>query len=148
MKKILIAYTSRAGNTEQMASYIAEGVRMAGAEPEVKKISECKDEKAVQGYDGYIFGCPTYHRDMTEGMKRFLFLAKKAGLEGKIGGAFGSYTHSGDAPGSILDTMQNVFEMHVSELGSLLIKEKIVPTDECLRACQAYGRSIGEQVGN
>ena len=30
MKKILIAYESRNGNTEQMAEYIAEGVRMNG----------------------------------------------------------------------------------------------------------------------
>ena len=30
MKKVLIAYISRAGHTQQMADYIAEGVRMAG----------------------------------------------------------------------------------------------------------------------
>ncbi|MBP1726529.1 MAG: Flavodoxin, partial [Deltaproteobacteria bacterium] len=30
MKKILVAYESRTGNTEKMAQYIAEGVRIGG----------------------------------------------------------------------------------------------------------------------
>jgi flavorubredoxin len=63
-----------------MASYIAEGIRMSGHDVEQKRISEIKTEKDISGYDGYVFGCPTYHRDMTEGMKRFLFVAHSAGL--------------------------------------------------------------------
>jgi len=79
-------------------------------------------------------------------MKTFLFLAEKAGLEGKIGGAFGSYTHSGDAPGIILDTMQYVFKMTLSNLGSLRIKEAVIGTPDGTKACQDYGRSLGEQL--
>ena len=76
MKKILIAYFSRTGKTEAMANYIAEGVRFCGHTAEVKKISEIKGEKDFDGYDGCILGCPTYHRDMTDNMKTFLFLAR------------------------------------------------------------------------
>ena len=72
MKKVLVAYTSRTGKTEKMANYIAEGIRFSGNDAVLKKISEVKDEKALAGYDGYVFGCPTYHRDMTAGMKTFL----------------------------------------------------------------------------
>ena len=79
-------------------------------------------------------------------MKTFLFLAEKAGLEGKVGGAFGSYTHSGDAPGIILDTMQYVFKMAVSDLGSLRIKEAVIGTPDGMKACRDYGRSLGEQL--
>lgn len=148
MAKVLIAYFSRTGNTERMAGYIAEGVRMNGHEVEEKRINEIKSEKDLLGYDGYIFGCPTYHRDMTDGMKRFLFLAHAAGLEGKVGGAFGSYTHSGDAPKLIYDTMENVFRMKVTDLGSFNLKEDVVPKNEGLRACQAYGRAIGEGLAS
>jgi flavodoxin len=144
MARILIAYFSRTGNTERMAGYIAEGVRISGHEVEEKRISAIKSEKDLVGYDGYIFGCPTYHRDMTDGMKRFLFLAHSAGLEGKVGGAFGSYTHSGDAPKLIYDTMENVFRMKMTDLGSFKLKEDVVSKAEGLRACQAYGRAIGE----
>jgi len=52
----------------------------------------------LAGFDSYIFGCPTHHKDMTNGMKQFLFIAaERAGLEGRAGGAFGSHTHNGEA---------------------------------------------------
>jgi len=146
MKNVLIAYYSRTGNTEKMAEYIAEGVRFSGNNAEIKKLSEIKTEKDMDGYDGYVFGCPTYHRDMTENMKTFLFLAEKAKLEGKVGGAFGAYTHSGDAPKYIFDTMQYVFKMDMTQLGSLLLEERIIGLSEGLRTCQDYGKVLGEKL--
>lgn len=147
MKKVLIAYDSRTGNTEKMAEYIAEGVRMAGHQAELRKISTIKNEKDLQGYDGYIFGCPTYHRDMTGGMKTFLFLVEKAKLAGKVGGAFGSYTHSGDAPGIIFDTLEHVFKMNVTDLGSFNLKEHLIDQREGLKACQDYGKGVAAKLG-
>ncbi len=129
-----------------MAEYIAEGVRISGHDAELRKISEIKKPEDLQGYDAYIFGSPTYHRDMMGSMKTFLFLAEKAGLKGKIGGAFGSYIHSGDAPGIILDTMQYIFNMSISNLGSLRLKEPVISTPDGMKACHDYGRSIGEQL--
>jgi flavodoxin len=146
MKKILIAYDSRTGNTKQMAEFIAEGVRISGHEAELEKITAIKNEKALQGYDAYVFGCPTYHRDMTDGMKTFLFLVQKAGLKGKAGGAFGSHTHSGDAPKLIFDTMEYVFKMDMVDLGPFKLKEDIVPTGEGMRACQDYGKAMAQKV--
>ena len=146
MKKVLIAYDSRTGNTKQMAEFIAEGVRISGHEAELEKITAIKNEKALQGYDAYIFGCPTYHRDMTNGMKTFLFLVQKAGLKGKAGGAFGSHTHSGDAPKLIFDTMEYVFKMDMVNLGPFKLKEDIVPTGEGMRACQDYGKAMAQKV--
>ena len=146
MKKVLIAYDSRTGNTKQMAEFIAEGVRISGNEAELEKITAIKNEKALQGYDAYVFGCPTYHRDMTNGMKTFLFLVQKAGLKGKAGGAFGSHTHSGDAPKLIFDTMEYVFKMDMVDLGPFKLKEDLVPTGEGMRACQDYGKAMAQKV--
>jgi flavorubredoxin len=145
MAKVLIAYYSRMGNTEKMAEYIAEGIRLAGNSAELKKISEIKDEKDLGGYDGFIFGCPTYHRDITAGMKTFLFLAEKANLVGKMGGAFGSYTHSGESAEMIYDTMLYVFKMDMVDLGALNLKEQALKTDDGTRACQDYGKAIGQK---
>lgn len=142
MKKVLIAYDSRTGNTEKMAQAIAEGIRMAGNEAEVKKITELKSEKELEGFDAYVLGSPTYHRDMIGTMKTFLFLAQKANLEGKVGGAFGSYTHSGDAPSIIFDTMEHVYKMDMTELGSFNLKEQLVDGMEGIHACQDYGKGI------
>ena len=146
MKKVLIAYDSRTGKTEKMAESIAEGIRMAGQEAEIKKITQIKSEAELKGYDAYVLGSPTYHRDMIGTMKTFLFLAQKANLEGKMGGAFGSYTHSGDAPAIIFDTMEHVFRMKMTNLGSFNLKESLVEGAEGLRACQDYGKSICEQL--
>ncbi len=145
MKKVLIAYFSLKGHTEQIADYIAEGIRMAGADAEVKKISGIKKVEDLQGYDAYVFGCPTYHRDMPQKFKSFLFLAKDAGLEGKTGGAFGSYTHSGDAPKIIFETMEFVYNMKMVRLGSFNVKESDINKPEYMRACHDYGKAIVEE---
>jgi flavorubredoxin len=145
MKKVLIGYVSRTGITGKMAEYIAEGVRIGGQEASLIKIAEVKNEKSLEGFDGYIFGCPTYHRDLTGGMKTFLFLAQKLNMVGKIGGAFGSYTHSGESAQMIYDTMQHVYKMDMTDLGALNLKENVVPTDEGRRACQDYGKAIAEK---
>ena len=147
MKKILVAYDSRTGKTQQMAEYVAEGVRITGHDVELKKITEIKNEKDLNGYQGYIFGSPTYHRDMIGTMKTLLFLAQKADLAGKAGGAFGSYTHSGDAPKLIFDTMEHVFKMNMTNLGSFNLLEHLVGSMEGIRACQDYGKAIGEEAG-
>ena len=142
MSKVLVAYESRTGNTKQMAEFIAEGVRMGGHEVIVKKLSELKKKEDLGGYDGYVLGCPTYHRDMTESMKQFLFRMQASGLEGKVGAAFGSYTHSGDAPSYIYETMEFVFKMNMSNLGSFNLKEHLISTPDGQRACQDYGKGV------
>jgi flavodoxin len=147
MKKALIVYFSLTGKTETMAGYIAEGVRFSGQTADTRKTAEIKDAGDLAGYDGYIFGSPTYHRDMAEPMKTFLFLARKANLEGKLAGAFGSFTHSGDAPGVIFDTMQYVFKMQPFELGHFNLKEALVETRDGMRACQDYGKVFGQKLG-
>jgi flavodoxin len=146
MKKILIAYFSLKGHTEQLADYIAEGVRMAGAEADVKKISQIKKPEDLAGYDGYIFGSPTYHRDAPQKVKSFLFLAKDANLEGKLGGAFGSYTHSGDAPKLLFETMEFVYNMKPFKLGSFNVKEADIGKPEYLKACHDYGKAFVEEL--
>ena len=147
MKKVLIAFISRSGKTQQMAEYVAEGIRMTGNIADVKKITDIKSEKDLQGYDGYVFGSPTYHRAMPGIMETFLFMAQKAGLAGKVGGAFGSYTHSGDAPKIIFDTMENVYKMNVVDLGSFNLLEHLVEGTDGMRACQEYGKAVAKKLG-
>ncbi len=101
MPKALIVYTTRTGDTQRIAERIAEGIRFEGVEAEVADVSTIKKETDLNGYDGYVFGSPTYHGDMLQPMKTFLFLAEKADLEGKAGGAFGAFGWSGEAPDRI-----------------------------------------------
>lgn len=146
MKKVLVAYSSRTKKTKTMANYIAEGLRMSACQVDVKPISAIENEEDLTGYECYVFGCPTYHKDMTGGMKQFLFKAELARLVGKFGGAFGSHTHSGESAPMIYDTMLHVFKMDMTDLGPLNLTEAKVLTDEGMNACQAYGKALAEKL--
>jgi flavodoxin len=146
MKKVLIAYASRSGNTDKMAQFLAEGIRFAGHDVELKKISTIEKADDLNGYDGYVFGCPTYHKDITGGMKQFLFLAENAGLSGMTGAAFGSHTHSGESAPMIFDTMEYVFKMKMTSLGPLNLTESMITTQEGQKACQDYGKAVAETL--
>jgi len=145
MKKVLIAYVSRKGTTEKIANYLAEGIRMSGNETKVAKISSLKKADDLSGFDGYIFGCPTYHKDMTNGMKQFLFLAEQANLTGKMGGAFGSHTHSGEAAPMVFETMQHVFKMDMTDLGPLNLTESLMETDDGMTSCHQYAKAFNQK---
>ena len=84
MAKVMIAYFSLTGNTENMAQYIGEGVRFSGNEAVVKKISDIKKADDLEGYDGYIFGSPTYHRDMEDPVKTFPLMERTQTSKGNL----------------------------------------------------------------
>jgi hypothetical protein len=43
--------------------------------------------------------------------------------------------------------MEHVFKMNMTNLGSFLLREDVIETGEGMRACQAYGKALGEQLG-
>lgn len=146
-RKYLVAYVSVTGNTKRIAELLAEGIRVTGNQAEVRSISDIKKPEDLQAYAGFLFGSPTYHRDMVQGMKNFLFLAKKADLSGLPGGAFGTYTHSGDAAKLIFETMQYVLKMKMTSLGSFNVLEDKVEEHQTISACHDYARAVVEQAG-
>jgi flavodoxin len=154
MRKILVVSFSYTGRTEMMAQYIAEGIRISGHEAVVRKISDIKAPDDLTGYDGYIFGSPTYSLDVPEAMKKFLLVVEKAGLEGKLGGAFGAYTHDvsyehdAHAPAIIFNTLRDVCKMEPFELGPFHLKEELVETSEGMKACHDYGRAFGGKLSS
>jgi flavodoxin len=152
MKKVLIAYFSTSGKAEQMAQYIAEGVRFNGLEAVVRNIKDIKDAEELIGFDGYIIGSPTFSLDMPLPVQKFLATSKKINLEGKLGGAFGSYRHDvgyqhdNHAPTLIFDILRNENKMEPFELGPFSLQENKVETGEGMKACHDYGRRFGERL--
>jgi flavodoxin len=152
MMRVLIAYYSATGKTEKMAEYIAEGVRFSGHESVVKKIGDIKNAAELAGYDGYIFGSPTYSLSVPKPVKTFLSMAGKVKLEAKMGGAFGTYTHDvsykhdNHAPAIINDILHKEYKMKPFELGAFTLKEEVVDTSEGMKSCHDYGRVFGERL--
>lgn len=143
MSKVLITYASRTGNTQQIAEYIAEGVRIVGADATIKDVKDIKDAEELHGYKAIILGSPTYHGEMLPSVKTFLFLMEKANLKDKVGGAFGAYGWSGEAQDRIYNTMRNIFDMDVKG-GALRLKSPEVKG--AIGAAQEYGRTIGKKA--
>jgi flavorubredoxin len=143
MAKVLVVYNTRTGETKKIADLVAEGVRFSGMEADVVNVNDIKKEADLQGYDGYVFGSATYHGDMMQKMKTMLFLAEKAGLEGKVGGAFGAFGWSGEASDRIFDTMKNIFKMNMVG-ASLRLKSSSLGGG--IKMAQDYGREIAEKL--
>ncbi len=143
MGKFLIVFATRSNETKSIADLIAEGIRIAGHEAVIKKVNEIKSEDEIKGYDGYAFGSATYHGEMITTMKQFLFIAERAELKGKAGGAFGAYGWSGEAPGRIFETMKNIYGMKMVS-DPLMLKASWVEGGAV--ASQDYGKSISSLI--
>lgn len=143
MAKTLIVYASRTGETQKIGELIAEGIRISGQEAKVVNDKEIKKETDLEGYDAYVFGSATYHGEMMQGMKTLLFLAEKANLTGKVGGAFGAFGWSGEAPDRIYGTMENIYNMN-------MVKEPLRLKSSSLgggiEMAQDYGKEVAKML--
>ena len=144
MAKALIIYATRSGETQQIGELIAEGIRFAGHEAEVVDVKGIKKETDLEGYEAYVFGSATYHGEMLQAMKTFLFLAENANLKGKVGGAFGSFGWSGEANDRIFNTMKHVLKMDM--VGDTL-RLKSSSLGGGIQMAQDYGREIAKKLG-
>ena len=91
MSKVSIVYWSGTGNTQKMAEAVAEGVKEAGAEADLKFVSAATvDELAAE--PAFALGCPSMGAEELEDAEMEPFMAE---LESKISGKkialFGSY---------------------------------------------------------
>ena len=143
MGKAIVVYAGRSGETKRIADLIAEGIRIQGADASVVNITKVKKVEDLEGFDAYVFGSATYHGEMMQGMKTMLFLAEKTGLEGKVGGSFGAFGWSGEAPGRIFDTMKNILKMDMVN-GPLMLKSALLGGGT--EMAQGYGKDIAKKL--
>ena len=126
MTKVLILYYSAYGHMERMAQAVAEGVREAGAQVDIKRVPELVPEDVARksgfkldqaapiatvselaDYDAIIFGSGTRFGVVTSQMRNFLDqtgpLWATGALVGKVGSVFtGSGTQHGGQKSTIL----------------------------------------------
>lgn len=143
MSKALIVYSTRSDQTKEIGELIAEGLRMKGIDVTIVDIKSIKNEADLAGYDAYLLGSATYHGDMMQPMKTFLFMAEKADLKGKVGGSFGAFGWSGEAPERIYDTMKNIYKMEMVG-GPLMLKSGGL--GGAINMAQDYGKEIARKM--
>ena len=142
MSKAIVIYDSRSGNTEMMAKAIEEGMKEVGIEALSKRAINTNAEDLTD-VDAVVLGAPTYHKDLIQSMKTFLFEMEKADLKGKVGAAFGSYGWSGESVQMMTDTMKHIYGMNVLEPGLKILRR---PSESGLEQCRNWGRTIVEKM--
>ena len=153
MGRVLVVYYSRSGHTEEMAQHVAEGVRLGGAQVEVKSVAQTSPEGLVAA-DGIIMGTPTYYGAMAADLKKLLddSVTVHGRLEGKVGGAFSSAANIGGGnETAILGILQAmiVHGMVIQGLpkgdhyGPVAINQ---PDERAKKQCLRLGRTVAKLV--
>jgi flavorubredoxin len=142
--KALVVFASRTNQTKRIAELIAEGMRFENVDVTLVNVNEV-EKKGIKldDFDAFVLGSATYHGEMLQAMKTFLFMLEKANVAGKVGGAFGAFGWSGEAPGRIFDTMQNVFSMKMVK-DPLRLKSAALGGGN--KMAQDYGREIAKSL--
>jgi NAD(P)H dehydrogenase (quinone) len=148
--KALLVYDSKTGNTEKMAKAIAEGMKEAALDVEVKRVDDASPEDLV-GADIIVLGSPTHFASMSSKMMAFIEgssgLHRAGKLRDKIGAAFtsSSTTTQGNQT-TILSLVHAMLEHRMlivghqdGSFGAIAIKE---PDDKCLADCKEFGKRI------
>ena len=142
MARILVLYYSSYGHTSQMAEAVAEGVRDAGHECDIRRVPETappevakaagfsanESHAVIEGadvlaaYDGIVVGTPTRYGRMTSQMASFWDttggLWMKGALVGKVGAAFTSTAaqHGGQET-TLFSVLTNLLHMGCTIVG-------------------------------
>jgi flavorubredoxin len=146
MKKVLVLYYSRSGNTEKMAKAVAEGAQSV-SDTAVELAYHVDSASDLSNYDAMIMGVPTYRKEMPIDFKNLFEEAaqKNLSLNGKVGAVFGSYGWDPAAPPQVVSIMQNQLGMTVTEPPLLA---KYIPDQTALDACKNLGKKIAETLKN
>jgi flavorubredoxin len=148
---IIIIYDSHTGNTERMASTIAEGVAKVADIVQVKKVGDPFPLNIITESDGFLIGSPAIYDDITDNMKRFLdrletyIEARDITVDDVPAGIFGSYGWDGGR--SIERGL-----LKLESIGFKIYKEMCIMTDseittgKELEACAAFGETFSESI--
>ncbi len=141
MTKVLVLYYSAYGHIERMAQAVAEGVREAGAQADIKRVPELVPEDVARksgfkldqaapiatvaelaDYDAIIFGSGTRFGVVTSQMRNFLDqtgpLWATGTLVGKVGSVFtGSGTQHGGQESTILTMIPTLLHQGMVVVG-------------------------------
>lgn len=91
MSKVAVVYWSGTGNTEAMASAVADGAKNAGAEVSLYTASEF-NATLMDDFDAIAFGCPSMGAEQLEESEfEPMFADCESKLSGKRIALFGSY---------------------------------------------------------
>ena len=145
--RVAIVYDTMWQSTRLMAEAIADGIRSASPQTEVKLLNAALVDKndiltEVFRSKAVLVGSPTINYGISHAIAGLLEMMRGLKFKKKKAAAFGSYGWSGDAPKLITAALQGAgFE--VLNDGT---KNLWVPDDEALAKCREYGVEFAKQL--
>ena len=138
MAKLNIIYFSSTGNTEQIATFIEEGAKAAGAEVEMISV-DAADESSVDA-DFVAFGShATGSEEVAQEVLDYIESVKDK-LAGKRVGLFGSNDWG---EGDFMSMwIQELDKEDISVVGEGCIVNLAPDDDEKIEKCKEYGKAI------
>lgn len=144
MNEVKIVYWSGTGNTEQMASIIADGIKEAGKEVSLINVSNANIDEILKE-DLIVLGCPSMGNEELEESEMEPFVADiEKSLSGKKVALFGSY---GWGSGEWMES----WEERMKAAGSELVGEKGIicnetPSGSDIDELKEFGKIIAESM--
>jgi flavorubredoxin len=141
-RSLIIFYMSAYGSTARMAEAIRagaeeqSGIRVTLYDLEGGEIQPFVD--LIESADALALGSPTINGDAAKPIWDLLSSLAVIDLKGKLGAAFGSYGWTGEAVKMIEDRLRGL-KLRVPVAG---LRIKLIPTDEELEECRAFGRAL------
>ncbi|WP_127498845.1 flavodoxin [Paenibacillus glycanilyticus] len=144
--KVIVAYASLTGNTEEMAEAIAAGAREAGAEVVVRDAYDA-DASELDQYEGIAIGAYTWgDGELPDEFIDFYEALSNLDLSGRKAVVFGS----GDSSYPIFCGAVDTIEAKLREIGAELVlpglKVEFDPSKDQMIECKAAGWLIAGSV--
>ena len=113
MRKVLVTYYTRTGNTKAMADIISEKLVELGNSVDLKQVDEVDIDSLIE-YDGILIGTPVYYGSMAAEIKKLIDDSVKyhRKLDGKAGGAFASSANIGGGNETAILDIINAMLIH------------------------------------
>jgi flavorubredoxin len=144
-RNVLIAYVSAYGYTKEAAELIAEGLRESVEIKveliDIENMPAGEIEDKITRSQGIIVGSPTINQNTLLPVYTFFALVNPIRDRGKLGGAFGSYGWSGEAPKMILENMKLLKLQVFDENGAF----KFAPGGDKVEFLKEYGRKFAKK---
>ncbi|MBI5330155.1 MAG: FprA family A-type flavoprotein [Betaproteobacteria bacterium] len=145
-KTLLIFYISSYGNTARMALAVRDGaeeidgVRASLYDLQGGEVTPFVD--LIEEADGIVFGSPTINGDAVKPIWDLLSSLAVVSIKDKLGAAFGSYGWTGEAVQMLEDRLRGL-KLRVPVSG---VRVKLIPTQEELERCRAFGRQLAQHL--
>ncbi|MGG3178141.1 flavodoxin [Priestia megaterium] len=139
MTKILIAYASMSGNTEEISELIKSNLKPFGYNIDMEEIEHLDIQKLVE-YDGILLGVYTWgNGDLPYEVEDFYDEIENVDLTGKKAAIFGSGDRSYPEFCAAVDLLEEKLELCGAEIVQKGLKIELAPeTEEDIEQCKSF----------